>query len=66
MFTLFVNVTGVLPKPSTIRTVWRGAAQVEAGAEDPGALTQLAFDEVLARLAADGDLLADLLPEPPG
>lgn len=41
-------------------------AEVEAGAEDPGALSQLAFDEVLARLAADGDLLADLLPEPPG
>lgn len=40
-------------------------AEVEAGAEDadgPEALRQLDHEEVLARLEADGDLLADLLP----
>lgn len=37
-------------------------AEVEAGAEDPDALTQLTGEQVAARLAADGDLLADLLP----
>lgn len=37
-------------------------AEVEAGAEDPDTLTQLTGEQVAARLAADGDLLADLLP----
>ena len=36
--------------------------EVEAGAENPDALVQLDHTEVLARLEADGDLLADLLP----
>ena len=36
--------------------------EVEAGAEDPDSLVQLDHTEVLARLEADGDLLADLLP----
>ena len=36
-------------------------AEVAAGAEDPDALRQLHFEEVLARLEADGDLLAPLL-----
>ncbi len=35
--------------------------EVEAGAEDPEALRQLRFEEVLERLASDGDLLAPLL-----
>ncbi len=35
--------------------------EVEAGAEDPEALRQLRFEEVLERLEADGDLLAPLL-----
>lgn len=36
--------------------------EVEAGAEDPDALTQLDFEQVLERLEEDGDLLAPLLP----
>ena len=35
--------------------------EVEAGAEDPGALTQLDHEQVLERLETDGDLLAPLL-----
>jgi bifunctional non-homologous end joining protein LigD len=35
-------------------------AEVEAGAEDPVALEQLRFEEVLARVADHGDLLAGL------
>jgi bifunctional non-homologous end joining protein LigD len=35
--------------------------EVEAGSEREGALEQLMFDEVLERVARDGDLLADLL-----
>jgi bifunctional non-homologous end joining protein LigD len=38
----------------------RAWAEVEAGAEDPAALTQLMFDDVLDRLAEHGDLIADL------
>ncbi len=34
--------------------------EVEAGAEDPESFEQLGFEEVLERVAADGDLLADL------
>ena len=34
--------------------------EVEAGAEDPVALEQLRFEEVLERVARDGDLLAGL------
>lgn len=34
--------------------------EVEAGAHDAGALTQLMYDEVLDRVAEHGDLLADL------
>ena len=37
-------------------------AEVEAGAQDADALTQLTGEQVATRLAADGDLLADLLP----
>lgn len=36
--------------------------EVEAGAEDPEALTQLGIEDVLARLEEHGDLLAPLLP----
>lgn len=36
--------------------------EVEAGVDDPGALHQLGFDEVLERLEEHGDLLAPLLP----
>ena len=35
--------------------------EVEAGAEDPEALQQLMFDEVLDRIDSEGDLLAGLL-----
>ena len=35
-------------------------AEVEAGAEDPVALQQLRFEEVLERVAEHGDLLAGL------
>ncbi len=45
-----------LPNVAAPRT-WE---EVEAGAEDPAALTQLMFDEVLERVERDGDLLADL------
>ncbi len=45
-----------LPQVAAPRT-WE---EVEAGAERPGALTQLMFDEVLERVERDGDLLADL------
>lgn len=38
----------------------RSWAEVEHGAEDPDALTQLHFDEVLQRVAADGDIISDL------
>ncbi len=34
--------------------------EVEAGAQDPEALRQLMFDEVLERVTRDGDLIADL------
>ncbi|PKW27909.1 non-homologous end-joining DNA ligase [Phycicoccus duodecadis] len=34
--------------------------EVERGADAPGALTQLMFDEVLERVERDGDLVADL------
>ena len=33
---------------------------VEEGAEEPEALRQLMFDEVLERIERDGDLIADL------
>jgi bifunctional non-homologous end joining protein LigD len=33
---------------------------VERGAAEPDSLRQLMFDEVLERLDADGDLIADL------
>ncbi|HET7304200.1 MAG TPA: non-homologous end-joining DNA ligase [Segeticoccus sp.] len=39
----------------------RSWAEVERGAEEPTALRQLEFDEVLDRVEADGDLFADLL-----
>ncbi len=45
-----------LPTVAAPRT-W---GEVEAGLEDPDALGQLMFDEVLDRLDRDGDLLADL------
>ncbi|WP_299444872.1 non-homologous end-joining DNA ligase [uncultured Phycicoccus sp.] len=45
-----------LPHVAAPRT-W---AEVEAGAQDPAALTQLMFDDVLDRLAEHGDLIADL------
>lgn len=45
-----------LPHVAAPRT-WE---EVEAGAADAGALTQLMFDEVLERVAEHGDLLADL------
>ncbi|MBM6403574.1 non-homologous end-joining DNA ligase [Phycicoccus sp. CSK15P-2] len=45
-----------LPHVAAPRT-W---AEVEAGAERPDVLRQLMFDEVLDRMEADGDLLADL------
>jgi bifunctional non-homologous end joining protein LigD len=35
-------------------------AEVERGAAEPDSLRQLMFDEVLERLDADGDLIADL------
>ena len=35
-------------------------AEVEEGAEEPDALRQLMFDEVLERVAADGDIIEDL------
>ncbi|HZB67211.1 MAG TPA: ATP-dependent DNA ligase, partial [Ornithinibacter sp.] len=35
-------------------------AEVEQGAEEPDGLRQLMFDEVLERVAADGDLIEDL------
>ena len=34
--------------------------EVEEGAEEPDALRQLMFDEVLERIERDGDLIADL------
>ncbi len=37
--------------------------EVEAGAQDPDALQQLMFDEVLERIASDGDLLEGLLDD---
>lgn len=45
-----------LPNVAAPRT-W---AEVEAGAEDGAALTQVMFDEVLDRLDEHGDLIADL------
>ena len=38
----------------------RSWAEVEQGAEEPDALRQLMFDEVLERVVADGDLIEDL------
>ncbi|WP_427384646.1 non-homologous end-joining DNA ligase [Janibacter sp. G56] len=46
-----------LPRVAAPRT-W---AEIEAGAERPGALEHVMFDEVLDRVAEHGDLLADLL-----
>ncbi|GAB3110546.1 hypothetical protein GCM10027055_10040 [Janibacter alkaliphilus] len=37
-------------------------AEVEAGAQDADALTQLTGEQVATRLATEGDLLSDLLP----
>jgi bifunctional non-homologous end joining protein LigD len=37
--------------------------EVEAGSQDPGALQQLMFDEVLERIDRDGDLLEGLLTD---
>jgi bifunctional non-homologous end joining protein LigD len=37
--------------------------EVEAGSEDPEALQQLMFDEVLERVDRDGDLLEGLLSD---
>lgn len=45
-----------LPRVAAPRT-W---AEVERGAEAPDGLEQLMYDEVLERVARDGDLLADL------
>ena len=45
-----------LPHVAAPRT-WE---EVERGAEDPGALEQVMFDEVLDRIEEHGDLLADL------
>jgi bifunctional non-homologous end joining protein LigD len=36
-------------------------AEIERGAEQPGALRQLEMDDVLARLSGDGDLFAATL-----
>ncbi len=49
---------GLTPYAAAPRT-W---AEVEEGAEEVGALGQLRYDEVLARLEDEGDLFTDLLP----
>ena len=54
------SMRGALTPYAAAPRTW---AEVEEGAEEVGALGQLRYDEVLARLDDDGDLFADLLPD---